>query len=210
MEIHAPEGPVNTIKDFLVHISIVTVGILIALGLEGAREAWHNRHLVRETRENVHEEMRYDALAADKECRAVNQYSAKLQDLAHQLPTLVAHPDQVAAQLNSGQNAGYFIAANSWQTALSTGVLAHMRTGEVSAYAYAAEGIARYSSLQMEARTQEEHTKALVNSLGHAPAVDPARVSEAVLLFANAEADAAFVCPQMQGDIQRALQAAAR
>jgi hypothetical protein len=29
MEIHAPEGPVTSLKEFLVHIGIVTIGILL-------------------------------------------------------------------------------------------------------------------------------------------------------------------------------------
>ena len=31
MEIHGPEGPTKSFKDFLIHIVIVTIGILIAL-----------------------------------------------------------------------------------------------------------------------------------------------------------------------------------
>jgi hypothetical protein len=38
MEIHAPEGPVRSVKDFLVHLSMITLGIVIALSLEGALE----------------------------------------------------------------------------------------------------------------------------------------------------------------------------
>ena len=56
------------IKDFLVHISIVTVGILIALGLEGLRESIHERHLVRETRENMSTEMTTMLAHATDEC----------------------------------------------------------------------------------------------------------------------------------------------
>ena len=51
MEIHAPHKPILTITEALVHLAIVTVGILIALSLEGARQ-WHeHRNLVAETRE---------------------------------------------------------------------------------------------------------------------------------------------------------------
>ena len=33
MDLHPPGGPVRSLKDFLVHLGIVTLGILIALGL---------------------------------------------------------------------------------------------------------------------------------------------------------------------------------
>src|SRR6266850_642218 len=38
MEIHAPHHPVLTVKEALVHLAIITTGILIALSLEGALE----------------------------------------------------------------------------------------------------------------------------------------------------------------------------
>ena len=38
MDIHAPDKPVHSLREFFIHIAIVTIGILIALGLEGVRE----------------------------------------------------------------------------------------------------------------------------------------------------------------------------
>ena len=38
MEIHAPHKPILTVTEALVHLAIVTVGVLIALSLEGARQ----------------------------------------------------------------------------------------------------------------------------------------------------------------------------
>jgi hypothetical protein len=52
MEIHAPHHPLKTFREFLVHIVIVTIGILIALWFDGIRERSHERQLVREAREN--------------------------------------------------------------------------------------------------------------------------------------------------------------
>ena len=51
MEIHGPEGPTNSFKDFAIHIVIVTIGILIALGLEGIRESIYEHRIVRDARE---------------------------------------------------------------------------------------------------------------------------------------------------------------
>ena len=51
MEIHAPRHPILTLKEALVHLCIVTIGILIALSFEGALEWVHHRQLVREARQ---------------------------------------------------------------------------------------------------------------------------------------------------------------
>lgn len=53
MEIHAPEKPILTVKEAIAHLAIVTVGILIALSLEGLVEWRHHRALVREARDNI-------------------------------------------------------------------------------------------------------------------------------------------------------------
>jgi len=47
MDLHPPGGPVRSVKDFFVHIGVVTLGILIALGLEQLVEAHHRANLAK-------------------------------------------------------------------------------------------------------------------------------------------------------------------
>lgn len=58
MEIHAPHHAILTFKEALVHLCIVTVGIVIALSLDGALEWSHHQTLVREARLNLQNEIR--------------------------------------------------------------------------------------------------------------------------------------------------------
>lgn len=44
MEVHPPEHPIFTWKQFLVHMSTVCIGLLIAIGLDQAVEFAHHRH----------------------------------------------------------------------------------------------------------------------------------------------------------------------
>lgn len=57
MDLHVPEGPIRSVKDFLTHIVIVTIGILIALGLEQLVEMHHRHRLVEETVEGFRHEL---------------------------------------------------------------------------------------------------------------------------------------------------------
>jgi hypothetical protein len=57
MDIHPPRQPIHTVKDFLLHLLTITVGLFIALSLEAAVQSLHHRHLVREARENLHREI---------------------------------------------------------------------------------------------------------------------------------------------------------
>jgi hypothetical protein len=206
MDIHAPERPIHSFKDFGIHIAIVTVGILIALSLEGIREKLYDRHLIRETRENVQQEMANDKDHAALEFQRVSLYRDQLKALVAAMPAIEQqHPDEVAAILESIHNPGYIFSANSWTAALSTGVLAHMPTVEVSSYAYAAEGIRNYTDLQHDLRQQETHTKAYFKAHPTMNADQLAEATERLMTFYNAEESAAYFCPQMQGDIDRAL-----
>ena len=57
MEIHPPEGPVRSVKDFAVHLSMITLGIVIALALEGGLEMIHHHEQVAELRRSFRPEM---------------------------------------------------------------------------------------------------------------------------------------------------------
>jgi len=58
MDVHGVEGPLHSWKDFFLHLATITIGILIALSLEGILEWSHHRSLVREARESLNSEMR--------------------------------------------------------------------------------------------------------------------------------------------------------
>jgi hypothetical protein len=44
MEVHPPEHPIHTWRDFLIHIATIVVGLLIAIALEQSVEAIHHHH----------------------------------------------------------------------------------------------------------------------------------------------------------------------
>jgi hypothetical protein len=206
MDIHAPERPIHSLKDFGVHIAVVTVGILIALSLEGLRETIHDHHLVVETREHVRQEMGHDREQADLEYKRVSLYHEQLKRIVEGIPALEEqHPDQVTAQLDTIHNPGYILSAESWTAALSTGVLAHMPTEEVSSYAYAAGAIKKYSDLQHDARIQQVRTKAYFTSHPTMNAGEIAEATERLIIFYDAEETLAFYCLQMEHDIDIAL-----
>ena len=211
MDIHAPESPVNSFKDFAIHIAIVTLGILIALGLEGLREIVYEHHLVHETRENFRVEMEQSKEHMNVEMKRVARSSELLKTLAAEAPTLgQQHPEQVADRLDAIKNPNYLFATNSWQTALSTGVLAHMSAQEVSTYAWGAEGTRIYTGLQAE--TRESETAAMVYWRSH-PHPTPEQIAEGqerILRFARAEQTLADVGPQTLRGFQHALDAASR
>jgi hypothetical protein len=56
MEVHVPEHPIHTWREFFTHIGIVTIGLLIAVAMEQSVEAIHHRHQRTELREALHQD----------------------------------------------------------------------------------------------------------------------------------------------------------
>ena len=44
LDVHAPHEPIHTWKGFVIHIATITIGLLIAIGLEQLAEYVHHRH----------------------------------------------------------------------------------------------------------------------------------------------------------------------
>ena len=204
MDIHAPHEPVHSLRDVAVHIGIVTIGILIALSLEGLRETIRDHALVREARENFLVELGADRRNLAKELPAVRKAEQDIEKLVQDLPGLGQEPEALNKRLAAVHNPFYFFALGSWQAALSTGALAHMPAEEVGEYSTADFAIHGYSNYQKQALDAQE--RAMTFFLAH-PNPTPAELregTERLLLFSRAERTLAFVADQMEGVLNAA------
>ena len=61
IEVHPPSEPVHGWRDFLIHLATITIGLLIALSLEGCVEFWHHRSLVHEAEASMQIEIEGNA-----------------------------------------------------------------------------------------------------------------------------------------------------
>ena len=85
MEVHPPEHPIHTWRDFFIHIATIVVGLLIAIGLEQTVEAVHRHGELRETRESLRNELEENRKFYDND---VNFYRAVREELEHDLTSL--------------------------------------------------------------------------------------------------------------------------
>jgi hypothetical protein len=151
MDIHGPVGPTRSFKDFAVHIGIVTIGILIALGLEGIREAVVVHRAVREARENFRVEMGENQKNIRRELENARGMQAQIQKITADLPELRQHPEQLAARISMIKPSFYFFSSSRWDSALSTGALGHMKVEEINRYAASNFLVHDYSALEAQA-----------------------------------------------------------
>src|ERR1700689_4229126 len=67
MEVHPPDHPIRNLRDFLVHILTIVIGLLIAIGLEQTVEWIHHRHLVETAHRDLHKEIVANSRTLDED-----------------------------------------------------------------------------------------------------------------------------------------------
>lgn len=134
MEIHAPDKPIHSKKEFMFHMLTVVLGILIALALDGVVTWAHHRILVREARANIATELRNNKEAIQK---AVPEIQAREKELE----TMISRIDQVekTRKLPAERHIGYGFASyelysTAWKTASVSGAVTHMDYEQLKDY----------------------------------------------------------------------------
>jgi len=175
MEIHAPEGPILSGKHLLLQLATITIGILIALSLEGLTGWFHHRALVREARANIESEM------ADNK-KELDGVLGKVPEAAQNLKQALQFVTDLLKRKKSDVHAltlSYVIArlnATSRSTAEATGALGYMDYAEVKRYS----GV--YESQQQFLRLQDRLLENFVPLLNATQEGDPEQASERELL----------------------------
>jgi len=132
MDIHPPQQPVHTVKDFLLHLLTITVGLFIALTLEASIESVHHRHLVRDARQSLQSEIETNH----------KLYAKNAQDLRQNREQLAHDIDQLR-QLREGKKLDNPVvvwdwdwisyADSVWATARESGAVPYMNPKSISA-----------------------------------------------------------------------------
>lgn len=149
LDVHPPEEKMHGIGDFLLHLFTITIGLLIALALEGGAERWHQREIRHEADANLREEIRDNAKEIDtmRVANASEQVNLKrvldfLQARRENKPYDI-HQIRLDFSLGDLQDA-------SWKTASAIGALSYMDYDHVQRYASAYRLQDKYSALQDE------------------------------------------------------------
>jgi hypothetical protein len=133
MDLNPPLQPIHTVKDFLLHLLTITVGLFIALSLEAAVESLHHRHLVRDARDNLHREItaNHQQFAVDAKWIVENR-----EQLARNIELL---RDLRKGKKLDPANLGWHWQWNSfsgvaWRAARDNGAVSYMEPDLISSY----------------------------------------------------------------------------
>jgi hypothetical protein len=134
IDVHPPNEPAHSWQDFLLHLVTITIGLLIALSLEGCVEWQHHRHLVHDAEASLQAEIENNAKGMPSTLNDLHTQQAVLkQDVVilkemkrtHKRPEH-GHID-VSFRIHGFEDVG-------WKTAQSTGALSYMPYDQAEAY----------------------------------------------------------------------------
>ena len=126
LDVHPPHEPVHGWRDFFVHLSTITIGLLIALSLEGCVEWRHHRHLVHEAEVSLQKEIESNAKGLEGVLEDVRKEQELLKQDVAIMKKIIANPkvpnhDELTINFRIRTFGDV-----SWKTAQSTGALSYM------------------------------------------------------------------------------------
>ena len=132
MEVHPAHGSIHSVKEFMVHLLAITIGLLLALGLEASVEWVHHRHLVQSARENISQEIHNNQQSLASELNALPVEEQQLKEIL----SVVSNTQYGRTTKPIGTLTWTVIRLNesAWNTTFSTGAIAYMDYDEVKRY----------------------------------------------------------------------------
>jgi hypothetical protein len=126
LDVHPPHESMHGWRDFFLHLTTISIGLLIALSLEGIVEWQHHRHLVHDAETSLHAEIKGNAANMDGILTDLHKRQAALKHdvyVLNYIATNGKYPEDKNMEINFQIVAFESVA---WKTAQSTGALSYM------------------------------------------------------------------------------------
>jgi hypothetical protein len=102
LDVHAPHQAVHSWRDFLVHIIAITIGLLIAIGLEQTVEYLHHRHQREQIEQQMHTVFSANISSDAEDLRRLASMRAALADLHSDIEARLREPNHATKETLSG------------------------------------------------------------------------------------------------------------
>lgn len=133
LDVHPPHERMHGVKDFLLHLFTITIGLLIALSLEGCMEWQHHRHLVQEAETGLRSEIAQNSGMIAGLRQQINDEQTELNNDLTVLSRMQAQPNPAHGKLGFSFRWGNFNDV-AWKTSQSTGAFAYMSYPDASTF----------------------------------------------------------------------------
>lgn len=149
LDVHPPHEKIHGFRDFLLHLLTITIGLLIALGLEGLVEWRHHNHLRAEADENMRHEIEDNRKELATVRQALGTERNNIMNVLKYLQARTQNQPYNATELTVAFQMGGFRNA-SWSSASATGALSFMDYAHVQTYANAYSAQTEFGNLQRQ------------------------------------------------------------
>ncbi|NYF91157.1 hypothetical protein RBB79_16195 [Tunturiibacter empetritectus] len=173
MDVHAPHEPIHGVKDFLLHLLTITVGLLIAVGIEGCVERHREHKLANEARATMREEIEDNSKVMEGAVADVQKEKSLMQKNMDLLSRIQVNPKDQESD-GPSINASFSnksLKGTAWKTAQTTGALGYMPYAEAQRYADIYQ--AQDAFLAAQDKNWEDQSQLLgvigKTNLGHGP-----------------------------------------
>jgi hypothetical protein len=142
IEVHPPHEDVHTWRQFFIHIVAITIGLLIAIGLEQTVVYFHHRHQLQEARRELAVELESNRRVVGINLKATQKTMADLDADMALLRTTQTSPAPIDSRLVYELGNIYWPKDATWQAVKQNGSLGLMAHDELHYYVYIYEDIA--------------------------------------------------------------------
>ncbi len=135
LDVHPPHEKVHSWTQFFIHIAAITIGLLIAIGLEQTVEYFHHRHQLWEARRELSVEAEGNRGQLTKNLQAVRAMTAQLDANMALLRATQTSPAKTDSKLVYNW-IGAWPLDGTWQAVKQNGSLGLMPHEELHSYTY--------------------------------------------------------------------------
>jgi hypothetical protein len=125
LDVHPPHERIRSWQDFFLHLATITIGLFIALSLEGMVEWIHHLHLVHQARVTIHKEMTENRKLLADDLTNIKDDEARIEADIKVLTGLRSGAKFEHSSLQYHVDWSSF-ADSAWRTAEATGALNYM------------------------------------------------------------------------------------
>jgi hypothetical protein len=128
LDVHAPHKAIHGTGEFFLHLLTITVGLLIAVGIEGAVTRHEHRKLAHEAAETMTAEIRRNLDNTKNAVHMIEEQQARMDANLAVLAQIQDDPKSTASQ-DAHIDASYGgtnFESTAWRTAQATGALSYM------------------------------------------------------------------------------------
>jgi hypothetical protein len=197
IEVHPPYEKVHSWTQFFIHIAAITIGLLMAIGLEQTVVYFHHRHQLQEARRELADELESNRRVVGINLEATRKVMADLDaDMALlravQTSPVSQSPAPIASKLVYGLGNFYWPKDATWQAVKQNGSLGLMAHDELHYYVYIYEDIAiiMEQSSEMGARIEVARAIARRSPDGNLTARD---IEELITVTSEVQAKVAYL-----------------